>query len=1700
MTPFAVFSPALAAGAAAAAVSVPLLIHLLFRKRYQIVPWAAIRFLLVAERRHRRRIDQWLLLLLRVLVLFLPLFAMAAATRWAEPLWQAIKPGATETVANVPRTHHILVLDASLSMTARTDDGQSRFEKALSQAENLIRSSSPGDGYTLIVLAGGVQTIVQGPANDPERVVAELRRVKPTHGGGDTVTALAAISDAITRSPRAYPRKQVTLLTDLQRSAWANALSKPDAAQPPEVWQRIFDRADVVVVDVARTDLDNLAVANIALSDPLPMIDTPMAVSATIANLGRAEKRNVKVQLLLGRPSSGSEAPAPVDGLRIDTIPPGGRVTVTFGQETPIRFREKGLHVFQVKLADVDDLPADDVRSLVVQVRDGLHTILVDGSSDPDPRRRASWYLATALYPADTSQVVSPERLRGITPARLKVMTPSEFLTPVGGDLIGIDCVYLCDYPIPNSELAAKLDGLLKRGGSVVIGLGPRAAANRDDYNRVLYADGNGILPGRLRDIITGMSADDPGFRLAAEEEVYRRPPLHFFEGEKHRAGLIMAPFNTYMGMDLPADGQARVLLSFVPAKSPAAEKSRKPDPAVVEARRLRGRVVVFTSSFNEDWNGWPTFWTHTYLPFQHELLRYVAANPDRHTIGVGDRLEEFYAPVAAGRTAALVGPETVSASLKLATEDEAAVARFGDTRLSGLYRLRIDGQPDSVFAVNVPEVPPGNGSESDLRRVEPGELKTVGPVQVVVDATEARPTTASGAVLTTDPKPHGPAIARFTVTLALAILALEMFLAWRWGPARSTGVGNASGSARPVDRKWYLRLITTAAAFLPLAAAVFALFVVVHYEWTGDLLGFLPHEARHQVEVAAGVPAAQPGEGTKWRLEGFTTFVRNGLIDRRIAIALAAVGIGLVVVLYRMERRAVTGYRRLVVPGLLRVSAILLALFVLLPQLRLAFDREGWPEIVILIDSSGSMETRDDLKDSAIRARAQELAAVLARDTELAGKIPVDKPDRILLARALLANKDGEWLLRLMKEKEVRVHLYAMDSAIRPLATLEDEHDVRSVRERIDDELIAEKSKGGNWKRRQLGKESRLGDGVERVLKDFRGSSLAAIVLFTDGNTTAGDDLPKAAREASRAGVPLYLVGLGDAWETPDLELTDLQAEDTITVGDRLVFDARLAAHGQVPTEALPVILYEKVSGQLVERGRITATPDRAGNRVPVTVTYTPLEAGEKTFVLVAPTVPGETDVTNNRIERTVLVTDSKRVRVLYVEGYPRYDFRFVKVLLERESERSVGGKGVEVKVILLNASKGWEGTDRSALSLDGFPTREELFAYDVVVLGDVDPKQLPRGQRGMQDLSDFVKVKGGGLLFLSGDHGTPLAYLDTPLADVLPVSPYVSTARPDNEGTLIEGYRPRITPAGRQHPLFRFSPDEVEASNIWNRLQPLYWFATGYRRKPNAVVLAEHPDRPAEGGAASEHHPLVLQAFAGAGPVLFLGFDDTWRWRYRNDEEYFDRFWIQAMRVLSRSRLRRVELKVVPKSEFRQDEKMTVVVRFPVEAPAPPAGQPVRVTLARGPLLNSDGTSGPGSADLSTLTLSRVPGPGVQYETTLTRTPVGEYRFTLAEPEPQRGQTAPSAVARVRPPMSEMEHVELNLPDLAAAAAISNGGSYTLATADKLLGDLPKPERVPLNQPCAPVELWNHPATYLLVLLLLSAEWLLRKRERLL
>ena len=407
-----------------------------------------------------------------------------------------------------------------------------------------------------------------------------------------------------------------------------------------------------------------------------------------------------------------------------------------------------------------------------------------------------------------------------------------------------------------------------------------------------------------------------------------RRPRSWRSTTTRPAPGLIGVPFDTYIKLDAPLEGRAHRILSFARAvrapstggidlleahiapnahpvvvPDPKAKPTAKPDPALVEYARHRGRVYVFTSTFNEDWNDWPSLLN--YLPFWHEFLKCSVDNPDRHTLRVGESIEEFYPAGHAGSTVGLSKPDGSSTDIVLENEQEAGVARYKDTTISGLYRLRLTGSHDRVFAVNVAEYVPGAANESDLRRIAPNEFKAVDAgkaadsVQVVSDPMDVKPTDESGAVLTTAaPKQHGPMLARRAVTVALLVLIGELLIAWRFGPSRTAG----SGSAKPTGG-WLLRPVGTAAALLPLAIAAFVLVTVIHAEHTDNPFGFLPHDVRSTIESAAGVTAAAPGEGTKWHFEHDSAFFRNAVTDQRTVAVLGLVCVALTIGVYRLER-----------------------------------------------------------------------------------------------------------------------------------------------------------------------------------------------------------------------------------------------------------------------------------------------------------------------------------------------------------------------------------------------------------------------------------------------------------------------------------------------------------------------------------------------------------------------------------------------------------------------------------------------------------------------------------------------------------------------------------------------------------------------------------------------------------------------------
>src|SRR5262249_50294731 len=141
---------------------------------------------------------------------------------------------------------------------------------------------------------------------------------------------------------------------------------------------------------------------------------------------------------------------------------------------------------------------------------------------------------------------------------------------------------------------------------------------------------------------------------------------------------------------------------------------------------------------------------------------------------------------------------------------------------------------------------------------------------------------------------------------------------------------------------------------------------------------------------------------------------------------------------------------------------------------------------------------------------------------------------------------------------------------------------------------------------------------------------------------------------------------------------------------------------------------------------------------------------------------------------------------------------------------------KSITLKTLLCDADPGFAEQDKTALT--GFPTRDDLYTFDAIILGDVDPKHSKLGDPNLRLLRDYVRERGGGLLFMAGENYMPHAYKDTPLGDVLPLNLAVGgdvgdpVERAILEAGLNDGYRPALTPAGQQHPVFRFATDDAE------------------------------------------------------------------------------------------------------------------------------------------------------------------------------------------------------------------------------------------------------------------------------------------------
>lgn len=793
-----------------------------------------------------------------------------------------------------------------------------------------------------------------------------------------------------------------------------------------------------------------------------------------------------------------------------------------------------------------------------------------------------------------------------------------------------------------------------------------------------------------------------------------------------------------------------------------------------------------------------------------------------------------------------------------------------------------------------------------------------------------------------------------------------------------------------------------------------------------------MKHSIPPWLEEWFGVPPAGAGEGTAWTLENSWHWAP--WVTVLFCVSTAA----LVTWLYLKETPGRRAWLRGLLIGL-RLSLIVLVLL-MIAQLVLSLKRTGLPYVALVIDESASMGIVDQYADPKLR---DELTSRLQQ----AG---FDAATRLNLAKTLLLEINRELLNRLERDYQLRVY-FLSDTA---------RAETGSPEKLVESILAVEPT----------GTSTQVGRGLRTILNDLRGTPPAAIILLSDGINTTGESLSDAALYARRKGVPLFAVGLGDDQPIRDLKLSDLLVDEIVFVNDIIQFDFTLEGSGYAG-EQVEIALREGEGSEPLSTLQVAVSDDGLPQKV--RMPYRPTEVGEFEYTIEVTPRPEEINSENNRLARTVSVR-KEQIRVLLAQSYPSYEFRYLKNMLERDST-------IELKTILQEADPEYVESDRTALPV--FPLRkEELFEYDVIIFGDVNPGFLSSSV--IDHLADFVREKGGGLVLISGPQYMPHAFRGTRLESLIPIELEAANAL-TMSSNFERGFHVVPTDLGLSSPPFQLGDNSEQTLRIWQHLPQLYWYLPIDRLKPAARVLAEHESQTTENGQKA---PLIVLEYAGAGKVLFHAIDESWRWRYQVGDVYFARYWIQSLRYLSRSKLlgkdRSAEL-TVDRREYRRGEPVRFRLRFFDERNAPAQDDGVAVVVQRD------------EQEQRTVTLRRAAVNQGVFEGTLAQPLEGDYHAWVATPRLEG--RAPACDFLVQSPPGEFERLQVDRGELERAARQTGGRSYTFATARQLHRDLPPGRQVPLDNLPA-VALWNQWPVLLLFLILIVIEWVLRKRAGLL
>ena len=740
---------------------------------------------------------------------------------------------------------------------------------------------------------------------------------------------------------------------------------------------------------------------------------------------------------------------------------------------------------------------------------------------------------------------------------------------------------------------------------------------------------------------------------------------------------------------------------------------------------------------------------------------------------------------------------------------------------------------------------------------------------------------------------------------------------------------------------------------------------------------------------------------------------------------------------------------------GILRATALLIILAMIFRPVLVSEESHIKDSILaIMVDTSQSMSLQDTYTDPAYELQVAIAAGIAPRGAkQLTGeqREQLAQLDRAkLVSRILDAGADG-LLGELARKCTPRFYTFSENA--------------------VEQEWPAQ---GASFEHALTpdGRTTGIGEAIRSVTRDLKGQPIAGIVVITDGQSNVGRDAVEAAESYALSRedpFPVFTVGVGDPSEPKDIEVLQIFGNNTVFARDYVLFSVALSSKGFAGRTVDLTIR----AGDRVLAARQVELKDSQLQQVPVRLKID--NAGMFECRAVVEQQQGEITFRNNESPPHLLEVIDRPIRVLLVAEKPTWEYRYLKNYLMRDDS-------VKVSVLLQSADPDFfqEGTEPIA----GFPkTRDELFAYDVVVLLGADAAKL--SDADLRNVQAFVENVGGGLLVAAQEDFPPSMFTNSPIENLLPVvtgSPrYFDPLR--ERPVLTQSFQPLLTSSGRQHPITALASEEDDNARQWQNLPELFYYFPAQKLKPGAVSLLEHPTDGADDGRC----PLVAVQFYRRGRTMYVGMDSTWRWRYRRGDTTFGRFWGQGIRFLSSGRLLGDNKRLTVASD-----KPTYVLGNKVVLHARSLGrfyEPARAEQLTATVSSDE-------FQQQEVVLKSVEGsPGI-FRGEFTPAAPGKYSVGLSS---GTGDTATEASSSfvVRMPQLEFDNPGTDAATLRKIAQVTGGKYFPITELSGISGEVEKLREEYISH--QQTDAWDTPWLLVLVSAMLVTEWTIRKRKML-